>query len=563
MNNEETPTTQSIINRVRAKINKPLLLIAACVVLFITIFYLQYRTQVDINTQKRNLQLTEQAIISTSTKQSQIHSAQVGTATPQAAMATAQAGTATPQAAVATAQAGTGTPQFDYNYGFWEECEISKQTWVSNFSDFAVIDANAPYVWPGSIIQGERLSKGELSGIPLKRQIAIISINDLPNVRIQAMEVENPSYSSVTTAIQNLLPDESTIPQAEIEYYIQEYKSVDQAILGLGGSLGFLPVKIKPGIEKASSTEKTYMVLAFKQNYFTVSFDDPLSPTDVFKDINFNEASKFMGENNPPAYVKSVTYGRMLLLVGSSTTTSAAFRKAIEFNIIGDQIDLGIYAKQDLEKIVSESEFQVIAYGGSADTAIDFITGRDINKYLNEGVSISSASFGKPISYRVNYLINNQPTTVSYATSFEALSNCTSAEISPANFKVTLDKIKIHSIGDITPFTPSVRISLDFSVNTPYGVEAIHKIDDMTINNGQIYPINQSSKRFELKSRNDTCFKIDGIITRRQLFHLPQTEAFEDRICFHDGKWEVDSRTKSKMIYAKDLNLEIFYSIDY
>ena len=77
----------------------------------------------------------------------------------------------------------------------------------------------------------------------------------------------------------------------------------------------------------SGSEEKTKMVLRLVQKFYTVVFEHPRYPEDVFsKDVTRRELERWMGPGNPPVFVSSVNYGRMLFAVLESDLSERELR---------------------------------------------------------------------------------------------------------------------------------------------------------------------------------------------------------------------------------------------
>jgi hypothetical protein len=616
------------------KRNITIIIFVVIAIVYLVASYFLYKAQNNISENGRQVEMTNQAVISTEqaqhltlTPQAEIATSQAltatlqmqlftdisGTATPQAQIATNQAGTSTPQAQIATSQAGTATEQsiiataqiltataqvatataqadiefgairrlidqvdipitypsteesilisevkrVDSNYGIWQRCSLTDQSITTNFSDFVDIDANSSYLWAGSLIQGESLQTGVLNGIPLDRAPGTITLS------IGGSEMVNePNSDNIRQAIEHLLPETPTDPQADIDYKVKLVQSYEQAMLEAGIAASFTPPGWKASLGIENKSDKSYVVIQFRQNYFTVDFANPQDSVSLLANPSVSQAKNYIYGGNPPAYISSVTYGRMFVMVASSSSVGSALKAAIEFSFFKNP-DTGIYAKADLEKIAKEATINLVFIGGSSERAMGIITDGKFQEYLSD-VKFSKASYGKPISYRVNYLKNNQAASISYATNFQGLAECDSNYLPPTTFQVKLDAITVYTVGRATIFGKvfdTADMSFDFNVEHSE-LLPVYSSDKMRVRNNTIYPFNYNSVTFDMPSKNKSCFTIHGTFTRIVLPEFNKNGSLDDRICFQDGNWQGAIGSTSKIVIMGPMQIEVFYTVE-
>jgi len=616
------------------KKNITIVVFAAIAVVYLVVSYFLYQAQNNISEHEKQVEMTNQAVISTEqaqhltlTPQAEIATSQAinatlqmqlstnisGTATPQAQIATNQAGTSIPQAQIATSQARTATEQsiiataqiliataqaatataqadiefgairrlieqvdipivttateesilisevkrVDSNYGIWQRCSLTDQSITTNFSDFVDIDANSAYLWAGSVIQGEGLQRGILNEIPLDRAPGTITLS------IGGSETVNePNSDNIRQAIEHLLPETPTDPQADIDYKVKLVQSYEQAMLEAGIAASFTPSgwKANLGIEKGS--DKNYVVIQFRQNYFTVDFTNPQDSVLLFANPSVSRAKNYIYEGNPPAYISSVTYGRMFVMVASSSSVGSALKTAIEYSFFKNP-DTGIYAKADLEKITKEATINLVFIGGSTERAMGIITDGKLQEYLSD-VKFSKASYGKPISYRVNYLRNNEMASISYSTNFQGLADCSSNYLPPTTFQVKLDSITVYTVGRATIFGKvfdTADMSFDFYIDRSE-ILPIYSSEKVRVKNNTPYPFPYNSVPFDMPSKNKSCFTIHGTFTRIVLPEFNKNGSLDDRICFQDGNWQGVIGSNSKIVIIGPMRIEVFYTVE-
>src|SRR5690606_4849057 len=114
-----------------------------------------------------------------------------------------------------------------------------------------------------------------------------------------------------------------------------------------------------------SNTEKSVVVAYFKQVFYTVTMDSPEGASSVFADsVTADNARECFGNAHPPAYVRSVDYGRILMVkmetsaVDSSISLKGAFEQATSGGVTA-----GGDLSQKYQSIIKNSTFSAVAIG--------------------------------------------------------------------------------------------------------------------------------------------------------------------------------------------------------
>jgi thiol-activated cytolysin len=146
--------------------------------------------------------------------------------------------------------------------------------------------------------------------------------------------------------------------------------SVEEGVLKLGASYKWFSGNVSGSFSTNAKKSKTMMMVRFVQSYYTVSCE-PFSAPDSFIHDSFISHravlagfSNYVGPQNPPAYIASVTYGRELwLLIQSdheSNDVMASLSAAFNFGVSGGHADMS----DEQKKVLNESSIQTMILGG-------------------------------------------------------------------------------------------------------------------------------------------------------------------------------------------------------
>jgi len=307
---------------------------------------------------------------------------------------------------------------------------------IGNFDSMVVLDPNADSLWPGAVIQGRSMRSGILDPVNLRRAPGTITLTNLTVSResgderpLYSREIKDPTNASIQEAMQEMVnKGVQTDTAAKVSFAAHQFYSLDHAMLKVGMSGSWLAANVRSQLDATSTAEKTHFVVQFAQSYYTVAFSPSSAgasgPQAFFAgDIKLDAASRYIQKDNPPAFVSSVTYGRMLFLFISSSSTSAELRAALNgaFRAAVVSGSTDIDARQ--REVLQNSDIRILALGGGAGTTVDLLGGADklggLRKYLTEGINFSRTNPGVPISYQLRYLKDNSIARLSLATDYQ------------------------------------------------------------------------------------------------------------------------------------------------
>ena len=214
-----------------------------------------------------------------------------------------------------------------------------------------------------------------------------------------------------------------------------------------------------------------------------------------------------------PAYIKSVTYGRIIMFrmesssAYESANVEAAFRYAAGYSVDGN-------LKTTYDEILRESSIDLVTIGGNAAVATEPISVANTNNastildkirgiISGENAVYNKSNPGVPIAYSVFYLKDNSLTKLGYTTEYTAKECVTTQKA---------NTIKVY-LGNFTAVADCDGIGSgagDFLI----------RIQILNENNGRIvedYPSNGNTKGLSLNSGDKY------LINKTKTFTIPKT----------------------------------------
>lgn len=318
------------------------------------------------------------------------------------------------------------------------------------------LNPDVEILYVGSLLQGDGHLNGigSLAELPIRQRAPITLTLDLLSGN-NNRTVDNPTVSSVNAAIGDLIEDAQNDGHrsgSSIFYKSESAYSFTQVSLKMGLSASYMGASLQSSLSTNFSQEKRTVTAYFSQQMFTASMVLPQYPEDVFS-AEFTEEllerevdMGRMGSDNPPVYISSIVYGRIMMFSFTSTATELQIKSTL--NAIYNGGEFGGELTAEMETIINEAEISVVTVGGDADNALNLIQSNRLSEFFTSDAPLTSA---KPISYTVRNLKDNVVARVSETTEYN-LRECTEAAPTGAKYKFQLTRIQAVALPDIDRF---------------------------------------------------------------------------------------------------------------
>jgi thiol-activated cytolysin len=421
--------------------------------------------------------------------------------------------------------------------------------------EIVAFQPNAGVIWPGALVQVGSLASGTPALISLPRGPAAITLQ--AGALAQTATVPAATPEAVLPAHQKLLEQVlagGPIVPASISYQKVEMHSLEQAMLDLGISASWLTGSVKAAIGGSTGHDQNSVIVKLVQSYYTLSYSPPPFPEAVFDPgvtLADLQGSGTMGPGNPPAYISSVTFGRMLLFRVSATADFRKIEEAVDLarNVPGI---LGPAARErgELQQILNSSQVQMVAVGGGGAPALILATGRDLAGYLGAGANLTSASPGFPIAYTVRYLSNNQVARLGYPLHYATETR------TPVQRRLTLSIDRIHVLGDCdAPGRGDGEFFWTFQLNKDVVSQRLAH-NARTAGDDEDIPIGAVAQ-LPLTMQPGSRFTVSGVVREADVLVSDLVGEFADSYQFDNQEWNPGSH--SAELGTGDCRATVFY----
>lgn len=307
--------------------------------------------------------------------------------------------------------------------------------------------ANSDSLYPGALVSADSVVSGLFTQVVLPRKPTTISVS-LENIAgDKSAVIEQPSLSAYREALTGILESEITgSTPANLYSEIEEVHSDEQLDMALGiqASWGLGLASVKSSFNWSSQQTKSRYVVRYTQAYYTVDLDAPAEPSAVFGEgVTLDDVAAKLDETRPPAYVSSVTYGRLVVFTFESEYSATEMGAALDFAYSGG-VDVSGDVSVTYKDIISKSKITAFILGGNAGEAVQTIDSYDaLKEFIKSGGNYSRESPGAPIAYKLSYLKDNSPARMSFTTNYD-LKECVRVS---QKVKVTLKSIAVDDAG--------------------------------------------------------------------------------------------------------------------
>lgn len=340
-------------------------------------------------------------------------------------------------------QHATGDPVREGDY----QCVTQNLTETRQYDRIVAYAANSDSLWPGAIVAGDSIYDGLFSQVGFERRPLTISVSLENLAGSKSARLEHPSLSAYRDALSGILDSEiDGATAANIYSEIEQVHSEEQLALALGAEVSWLgdAGHVKASFDFDQSQIRSRYLVKYTQAYYTVDLDAPARPADFFAPgVSLADVQSRVDATNPPLYVASVTYGRMVLFTFESDYSAEEMEAALEFAYSGG-VDVSGDVSVTYRDIISKSKITAFILGGSGAEAARTIDSYDaLIDFIKGGGDYSRESPGAPIAYKLAYLADNSPGRISLTTDYDVKS----CERVSQKVKVTLKSLRVETAG--------------------------------------------------------------------------------------------------------------------
>lgn len=302
-------------------------------------------------------------------------------------------------------------------------CTTTDYSMSKNFDEVVIMQPTNGIIYPGALIYADQnLVNGQprpLTNLPAGSVRLTV---DLPGLGERgSFAVKTPNNGTVQAGIDNTLRAWNEGPAYKEDYINASRSSSNIAVsysseqlgLGLGVDVKWSSGAVSSQFSFKSTSEKKVAVMMFKQVFYTVTAEPPAMPANAFQpSVTLAQAQAAFNASAPPAYVQSVSYGRIIMfrIETSANVTEADLKASLKY-AAGD-VSLGVNANANYKNILNNSSVTYALLGGNAEITSAIASARDFASLepliKGKNAVYSKSNPGVPVSYTVRFLKDHQ-----------------------------------------------------------------------------------------------------------------------------------------------------------
>ncbi|MEL6823849.1 MAG: thiol-activated cytolysin family protein [Calditrichota bacterium] len=227
--------------------------------------------------------------------------------------------------------------------------------------------------------------------------------------------------------------------------------SSEQLSLDVGLNVAWAGGEVNSQFDFFTNEQKWVTMAVYKQGFYTVDFTTPTSPEVVFaENVDLVDVQNTLTGADAPAYVSSVTYGRIIMMRMETNTSIQTIGADVESALkYAAGVDVDGSLESEYQRILNNSSLEVVTIGGNASVASRLVTLNGTEGQLETVIQDTNAVYsinnpGVPIAYSVFHLKDNSLAKLGYTTDYTA-TECVQVR-NKNTVKITMDEFYV--IGD-------------------------------------------------------------------------------------------------------------------
>ncbi|PKV52268.1 thiol-activated cytolysin [Aquimarina sp. MAR_2010_214] len=281
-------------------------------------------------------------------------------------------------------------------------CTTKTLSVLDGNGQFPLFNSSADVIYPGSLLQGKTLSNVTPSPIVVKRAGGTISYN-LNNGNLQStFSVDQVKKSTIQEGMNTIISNAGEVVPANFQLDIIQVESQSQMALEMGLTVEGYGARAEANMSFSSEKQYNRTLVKMSQSYYTMSFDLPTSPAEIFDgSVTPDQLRTYVQEDNPATFISSVTYGRIFYMLVESTSSRQEMEASLNLAYDGFGVNAGGNLNVNAFSALKNLKIKVIAYGGDAAGTFELTGETSIGAIANKLAESTDIRAGLPLSYVV------------------------------------------------------------------------------------------------------------------------------------------------------------------
>lgn len=264
-------------------------------------------------------------------------------------------------------------------------CQTTRRELVTRTNRIFAPESDFGIVWPGAILRGQSVRDGEPRPVVVERAPLTV-FTDLA-VTPSSVTVESPDAVSVNEAIAQLVTAAGNSYRSRWSFVSEEVTTVKQGSMALGLNAGYAgQASAAVAFDESRSLSRRVFAGRAVEEMFVVRFaDDELTtPADLFGASITPEALAEAGvtDENAPVYVRSVTYGRMVVFTAVVRGEEASEDFGASIQAMFEGVEGGGGVEGGDRELLESATYHAQGYGPNAGDALGALQDVELERFF-------------------------------------------------------------------------------------------------------------------------------------------------------------------------------------
>lgn len=314
--------------------------------------------------------------------------------------------------------------------------DVVKQSYLKDLASMGV--------WPGQVIQGSALNGGGVAAIgPFTRVPGTINIStefvaSMPGQ--QYAEVSQPSAATIDQARRAIVNSlNATDAVGTLNATFEQASTLREIGVNAGLNVTGSAFSVDANMSLNQTFKQSCVVGVIRQVFYNVSFDPSVAGSNGFwpESISMSQLSPYMGSGNPPLYISSVQYGRMICILARGEFSSSELKASIKASH-DSSVKVGANADTKWKDVLNRSDVTIYTIGVPGYANFQKLSSpvEELDKVYQAGLKFSTQNPGAPISFVAKHIADNTDAHVSLVAQYTKAVSAIGADFGPATYSV-------------------------------------------------------------------------------------------------------------------------------
>lgn len=305
----------------------------------------------------------------------------------------------------------------------------------NDVDDLTILAPTGGTVFPGGLVRVNRsLAEGRPQAIALPRGSVTFRL-ELPGAN-NVVTVPEANFAKVQDAVEAgvsrwlvAAAKKGLVSQARSTFRVESATTREHLAMKLGVDARWLDIQFSSNLSGQSSRNETTQFAVYRQIYYTATANPPTAPSEVFApSVSLGTLQQVVDSDNPPGMVRSVHYGRVILIrMDMKASEQSGDLEGILNYVSGPTTEVNATTRNHYDQMARNARFAVMVFGGDARDGATLQRADNLSQLeevIRRGAALNAANRGLPIAYSVSFLRDEEVARVAFTTRF-VQSQCT------------------------------------------------------------------------------------------------------------------------------------------